>query len=300
MKLNLRSIDLNLLTIFDAIMSCGQMSKAAEQLHMTQPAASHALKRLRQTFNDELFIRTRQGMKPTARAIEITPAIREVLAIIIDTLDAGNIFDPRASNRIFRIAFGRYGELNLLPQLLNTIHNFDTEIRIHSHPDEQENGLDLVRDGATDFCFDFIPPEDKRLDFCAFKDEELVVIARKNHPRLNTKISLTQFFSEKHIVMTFGNDRRELLEKFMAEQGGKRQILTEVNQYLATPTVVMQTDGIALVPRGMAEFYLYKDKLSILPLPLALPSLPTYLIWHRANNQDKGHHWLKQRIMECR
>jgi LysR family transcriptional activator for leuABCD operon len=86
----------------------------------------------------------------------------------------------------------------------------------------------------------------------------------------------------------------------MAEQGGKRQILTEVNQYLATPTLVMQTDGIALVPRGMAEFYLYKDKLSILPLPLALPSLPTYLIWHRANNQDKGHHWLKQRILECR
>ncbi|MEX1666571.1 LysR substrate-binding domain-containing protein [Zhongshania arctica] len=299
MKLNLRSVDLNLLTIFDAIMSCGQMSKAATQLHMTQPAASHALKRLRQTFNDELFIRTRQGMKPTARATEIAPAIREVLAKIIDTLDVGNIFEPRESDRIFKIAFGRYGELNLLPQLLNKVQEFDTDIRIHSHTDDQQTGIDLVRDGIIDFCYDFIPPEDKRLDFCPFRNEEIVVIARKNHPRIKTEISLSQFFSEKHIVMTFGNDRRELLEKFMAEQGGKRQILTEVNQYLAVPTVVMQTDGIALVPRGMAEFKLYKDELTILPMPLALPSLPTYLIWHGANNQDKGHHWLKQLILEC-
>ncbi|MFT5032402.1 MAG: LysR family transcriptional activator for leuABCD operon [Bacteroidia bacterium] len=301
MKLNLRSVDLNLLTIFDAIMTQGQMSKAAAQLHMTQPATSHALKRLRQTFGDELFIRTRNGMKPTVRAIEIAGPIQEVLLKIRDTLDVNKHFEPTESERIFKIAFGRYGELNLLPRILGKVNQVQTGISIHSHLDDQETGLESLKDGKIDFCFDFISPQDKRLDYCEFKPEEIVVIARRDHPRLGGKSSITtrQFFDEKHIVMSFGSDRRELLQQFMEEQGGTRKILTEVNQYIAVPTVVMQSDGIAIVPRPMAEFFLYSDRLEIFSLPLALPSLPTYLIWHQAMSQDKGHSWLKGLIMEC-
>ncbi|GAA4096177.1 LysR substrate-binding domain-containing protein [Zhongshania borealis] len=301
MKLNLRSVDLNLLTIFDAIMNHGQMSKAAAQLHMTQPATSHALKRLRQTFDDELFIRTRNGMKPTARAIEIAGPIQEVLLKIRDTLDSNKHFEPTESDRAFRIAFGRYGELNLLPRILEKVNQVQTDISIYSHLDDQETGLESLKEGKIDFCFDFVSPQDKRLDYCEFKPEEIVVIARRDHPRLGTKssISTKQFFDEKHIVMSFGSDRRELLQQFMEEQGGIRKILTEVNQYIAVPTVVMQSDGIAIVPRPMAEFFLYKDRLKIFKLPLGLPSLPIYLIWHRAMSQDKGHSWLKGLIMEC-
>lgn len=301
MKLNLRSVDLNLLTIFDAIMSQGQMSKAAEQLHMTQPATSHALKRLRQTFDDELFIRTRHGMKPTARALEIAEPIQEVLLKISDTLDTSKRFEPTESGRVFRIAFGRYGELNLLPRILEKVNQVQTAISIHSHLDDQITGLESLKDGKIDFCFDFIAPRDKHLDYCDFKPEEIVVIARRDHPRLASKSRITtkQFFEEKHVVMSFGRDRRELLEQFMEEQGGTRKILTEVNQYIAVPTVVMQSDGIAIVPRPMAEFFLYSDQLKIFRLPLDLPSLQTYLIWHQAMSRDKGHSWLKALIMEC-
>ena len=165
MKHNLRSIDLNLLTIFDSIMTHRQMSKAAEQLHMTQPAASHALKRLRLTFDDQLFIRTRLGMKPTVRALEIAEPIREVLAKISDTFDTGQEFDPAASKRAFKIAFGRYGELKLLPSLLNKINEVDTQITIHSHLDQQETGLELTKEAEIDFCFDFIPPQDASFYF---------------------------------------------------------------------------------------------------------------------------------------
>lgn len=249
MKLNLRAVDLNLLTIFDAIMTLGQMSKAAEQLHMTQPAVSHALNRLRQTFDDELFIRTRQGMKPTQRATEIVGPIREALAIVLDTLDSGQVFETEASQRAFRIAFGRYGELILLPQILNKVNAFETAMTIHSHLDSQATGIELIKSNDIDFCFDFVVPEDSRLDYCTFNEQDMVVIARKNHPRLANSISVEQYFSERHVVMSFGNERREHLQQLMSELGGERKILTEVNQYVAAPTVVMQTDGIATVPR---------------------------------------------------
>lgn len=297
MKLNLRAIDLNLLTIFDAIMAEGQMSKAAERLHMTQPAASHALKRLRQTFDDELFIRTRQGMKPTARAAEIAEPIREVLEIIQDTLDTDLAFDPTLSDRPFNIAFGRYGELILLPRLLNKVNEYDTAISIHSYLDDQATGVELVKDGDIDFCFDFVNPEDSRLDSCLFNEQELVVIARRNHPRLSEHITVEQYFSERHVVMSFGSERRGRLQQFMSEQGGTRKILAEVNQYIAAPTVVMQTDGIAIVPRQMAEFFLYKNELTILPFPFDVPPLAIYLIWHKSMNRDKGHQWLKDLIL---
>lgn len=299
MKLNLRAIDLNLLTIFDAIMVEGQMSKAAERLHMTQPAASHALKRLRQTFDDELFIRTRQGMKPTPRALEIAEPIKEALALVLNTLNADQPFDPALSDRPFKIAFGRYGELILLPQILNKVNEVETAISIHSYLDDQATGIDLVKEGNIDFCFDFVMPEDARLDFCLFSEQELVVIARNKHPRLTDSISLEQYFSERHVVMSFGSERRERLQQFMSEQGGTRKILAEVNQYIAAPTVVMQTDGIATVPRQMAEFFLYQNALTVLPLPFEIPALPIYLIWHKGMNRDKGHQWLKQLIQAC-
>jgi LysR family transcriptional activator for leuABCD operon len=298
-KLNLRSIDLNLLTIFDAIMSEGQMSKAAERLHMTQPAASHALKRLRQTFDDELFMRTRHGMKPTPRAAEIAEPIREVLAIITDTFDVDQQFDPSLSDRVFNIAFGRYGELILLPKLLSKVNEVDTDISVHSYLDDQATGIELIKDGDIDFCFDFVAPEDGRLDYCNFHDQELVVIARKKHPRLSASISADQYFEERHVVMGFGNERRERLQQFMSAQGGTRKILAEVNQYIAVPTVVMQSDGIATVPREMAEFYLYKNQLKIYSFPFDMPLLPIYLIWHKAMNRDRGHQWLKQQILSC-
>ena len=237
-------------------------------------------------------------MKPTVRALEIAEPIREVLAKISDTFDTGQEFDPAASKRAFKIAFGRYGELKLLPSLLNKINEVDTQITIHSHLDQQETGLELTKEAEIDFCFDFIPPQDARLDFCPFRQEEIMVIARKDHPRIVNTISTKEFFNEKHIVMTFGQDRSELLEQFMEKQGGTRKILAKVNQYIAVPTTVMQTDGIAIVPKQMADFFMYENKLNVFPLPLSLPSLPIFLIWHKAMNRDKGHKWLKNIILD--
>lgn len=298
MKLNLRAIDLNLLTIFNAIMTEGQLSRAAEQLHMTQPAVSQALARLRATFDDELFVRTRKGMVPTLKARALASPIRDALIQIQEALEANQDFDPRTAERTFRIAFRQYGEISLLPSLLQQVNREAEAITIESVGDDG-NGLEQVREYELDFCFDVAVPEDDRLDSCLCGTEEWVVIARKQHPRLRKSITAQQYFQEKHIILALTGEKKEMVQKTFSVFKSQRRILAEAQQFIAIPSLVMQSDAIATVPRKMTEFVLYRDQLTIMEMPLKLPATPFYLVWHRAMNKDQGHQWLRQMILAC-
>ena len=298
--ISIRTLDLNLLKVFEAVYKQGSISRAAETLHMTQPAVSLALKRLRQAVGDDLFIRASRGMKPTHRAEELAGPVREALALLGEALEQGEYFDATASQRVFNIAFGRYGELDLLPRLLRTLDREGSSIGIQSVLDAGQTGVELVAAGDIDGCFDFVEPDQPQIEYCEFGAETLVVIARKDHPRLKGTISAEQYFRERHVVMTFGNERREMLEGFMATQGGTRNVIAAVNQYLATLPVVMRSDAIATVPQRMAEFEGFAPGLQVLPLPFRIPPLPTYLLWHSSRDGDRGWQWLRERILELR
>lgn len=300
MKLNLRAIDLNLLTIFDAIMQEKRMSRAAESLHMTQPAVSHALARLRTTFQDELFIRTRGGMKPTPKAMLLAHPIRDALLQIQEALEAGEQFDPAVARRTYNIAFAQYGEMSLFPALLNKVNQTAENIRIHSVGETNAEALELLKEGNIDFCFEMQNTKDERLDQCLFSEEEWVIITRKENCRYQKTITAKQYFAEKHIVLALKGERKQLIQRTMDELGGSRKILAEAQQIVAIPSLVMQTDAIATIPKKLAEFPLYKNKLKILPMPFSLPKTPFYLIWHRAMNKDQGHRWMRDLILQCR
>lgn len=299
MKLNLRAIDLNLLTIFAAIMTEKQMSRAADQLHMTQPAVSHALARLRLTFDDELFVRTRRGMVPTPKAQALAGPIMDALTQIQQTLQSAPPFDPLSSQRIFRIAFMQYGEISLLPNLLGQLGGTSNSISIESVSEDHHNPLDRVREFEIDFCFDVEPPKDERLQASLCGQEEWVVIASRQHPRLRQQITPAEYFNERHIVLALHGQRKQLVQQTMQALGGKRKILAEAQQYIAIPSLVMQSEGIATVPKKLVDYPLYRDGLRILEMPLQLPHTAYYLIWHKAMDKDQGHQWMKQRILEA-
>lgn len=296
----LRTLDLNLLKVFDAIYRSGSISGAADTLHITQPAVSLALKRLRETVDDPLFIRARRGMKPTHRAEELAGPIEQALAVVAGALEQGQGFDPLVSSRVFRMAFGRYGEFDLLPSLLGSLHESGARVSLQSVLDQGQTGLELVTSGDIDGCFDFIEPDIKQVSYCPFSQEELVVIARLDHPRLEKSLTAKQYFHEHHVVMSFGNERRELLENFMSARGGKRKIMATVNQYLAAPSVVMHTDAIATVPRGMTTFPGFSRNLQVLSLPFDFPPLATYLLWHKSRDNDPGWLWMKEQLLALR
>jgi len=299
MKVNLRSVDLNLLTVFDAVIQEGKMSAAAQALNMTQPAVSNAVARLRLTFDDELFIRSRYGMSPTPKASELIGPIREALNIIRATLDPSVEFDPASSTRAFNLAIGDYGELILLPALLRIFSECGGDMSIHTYPEHDDESLQLVKQGKLDFFFDYHPPQGDQLDYCAIGEDEVVVIARNNHPQLKGKLTKKDYLAGKHVVLKQGDQSATLLDMLWEDQTlAPRKVMAKVRQYVAMPGLVTQTDCLATVPLRMAEQYAQSYALTIHPFPFNLSTVTSYMIWHRSLARDKGHRWLKNIILD--
>ncbi len=298
MSINLRSVDLNLLTVFDAVMEHGKLSHAADSLAMSQPAVSNAVARLRLTFHDELFIRSRHGMVPTQRANELIIPVRQALKMVQSALSPENVFNPNTSNRTFKLAIGDYGELILLPALLSIFSQYRGALQIQTHPEVNLQSFELVKHGQIDFYFDYKPPIEDSLDYCQIGEEEVVVIARKNHPVFKKSLSHDEYMDALHIILKFHHHSLTMLEDFLRiNKRIPRKVMAEVRQYVAIPGLITHTDCIATVPRKMAEYYATREAINIFPFPFEMEKTPTFMIWHKSMNQEQGHLWLKEQIL---
>lgn len=298
MSINLRSVDLNLLTVFDAVMEHGKLSHAADSLAMSQPAVSNAVARLRLTFHDELFIRSRHGMVPTQRAKELIIPVRQALKMVQSALNPENAFNPNVSNRTFKLAMGDYGELILLPALLSIFSQYKGALQIQTYPEVSKQSFELVKQAQIDFYFDYKPPIEEQLDYYQIGEEEVVVIARKGHPLFKKSLNHDEYMAAKHIILKFYHPSLTMLEDFLrVNKRIPRKVMAEVRQYVAIPGLITHTDCIATVPRKMAEYYASREAINIFPFPFEMEKTPTYMVWHKSMNQDQGHIWLKSQIL---
>lgn len=297
MKLNLRSIDLNLLPIFEAIMEAGQYSRAAERLAMSQPAMSAAVQRLRTTLDDPLFVRTSKGVVPTAKAHEVYKEIHGAMNQLRQGLTGRGQFDPSGSDDSFRIMSGDYFEFVMLPRLLNVLEIQAPKVSIRVQAMDQDPKTQLLH-GHCQMILDAFPISDERIVCEEIMQEELVVIARKDHPLLNKQtMTSEEFFQLKHAVLP--ERGRELpLDKILArtssvrEQVKERIIAVQVGQYSSLLAVVSSSDCIATVPRALAKRYSQSLGLSIYDFPLEVPPVPVYMMWSKAYDQDPALRWL--------
>ena len=185
---NLRSLDLNLLTVFEAIYELGTVSGAADHLALSQSATSHALSRLREACKDDLFVRTRQGLSPTPVAKEMYPAIKQALEALRATLAEASGFDPARSQRRFRISIphpmGPFYALDLRAAAAavapGIVLTFDTV----SRPVDLEDNL---RDGIVDIAIDWLPVALDPFVNRKLFDDQVVLLARSDHPSASSE-----------------------------------------------------------------------------------------------------------------
>ena len=293
---NLRSIDLNLLTIFDAILVHGSISAAAESLHMTQPAVSNALTRLRLTLNDELFIRTRQGMRPTIKALALHTPIQSALQQIASTVQGQTLFDPKTSQRVFRLALNDYAEMILLPPLLEKLQSLQTNMTIRTMPIPTDS-IDALVKNEIDFIFDWIKPELDSIDNRAVGSDEVVVITRSDHPRADKRMTKTRFLKERHVILAQRYREKTVLETLLADRELSRSIIAEVSHNLTMASVVARTDSLAVMPKKLALYFRSLFNIKLHPFPFKKVRFSAYMSWRQANNEDLGHRWLKAQIM---
>jgi DNA-binding transcriptional LysR family regulator len=293
MKLNLRSIDLNLLPVFVAIVEEGQLSRAAQRLGMSQPAVSAALQRLRVTLADVLFTRSSKGLTPTPHARELYAQIQSGLQILAEALDSGQRFEPRSSDRQFSIAAVDYFESMMLGPLLSLLRDHGEGLGVRVEP-QHGDWLRRVLDAEVDFGLDTQMPEDDRLGAEAVSEEALTVVARRGHPNIQGSVSLAQFLDASHVVLPLLERRVLPLDQILGRPGWRRRIGAQVSQYANLLSVASSTDLIATVPLRLANSLADHLSLQVLPFPVPVPPVIIYLIWPKALERDPAHQWFRR------
>jgi DNA-binding transcriptional LysR family regulator len=294
---NLRRLDLNLLTVFEAIYELGTVSGAADRLALSQSAASHALARLRDACKDDLFVRARQGLSPTPSAQEMYPAIKQALDALRAALAEASGFDPGTSQRRFRITIphpmGPFHALALRAAIAaaapSVVLTFDTV----SRPVGLEESLG---DGVVDLAIDWLPVQLDPFVNRKLFDDRLVLLARRGHPSVGLGVAMEELLKAEFVVI---HHRRQIEHAPMAirelfELGIRETV--HVSELLEIPTLVAGTDLVGVFAASMGQLMEQRLGLQVLPLPLELPPVPIYMIWHETRRHDAAHRWLRESV----
>ena len=275
MKSKLRQVDLNLLTVFDAVMQEQNITRAARNLGMSQPAVSNAVARLKVLFNDDLFSRYGRGIKPTARAYQLFGSVHQALQLIQNELP-GSGFDPLKSERIFHICICS----PLDTYLTSTIYN-----RI----EKEAPNIHLVFSSALD----------KNIEH-QLRYDEMVLVASKNHPRIHAPLKESDIYIEEHAVVSL--ERYASFSQPWYDTPDKQSRIAYQGMALVSVlNVVSQTHLVCIAPRWLSEKFADSLELQIMPLPLKRNSRTCFLSWHEAAGRDKGHQWMEELLIDvCR
>ncbi len=291
--MNLRSIDLNLIPVFDAIFTEGNLTRAADRLAMSQPAMSNALARLRAAVDDPLFIRTARGMIPTPRARQMAGQIRQALNLIQTTLERNTDFDFALSDRTFSIAVEDYGEAVITPPLMDWLSRVAPAIQMKIWPGRSRAVREELKSGAVDLAVDYFRLDGQGFSSTHLMTDELVSMVRKDHPLIGETLNLEQYVTLPHVVLA---QNAPMVDRELAKRGLTRKRALQVPHFISMPLIVKSTDFICTLPRRMASVYMEHFPVKMMASPIVFPKIPIYLVWSEAVGSDPGHAWLRDSL----
>ena len=293
---NFATFDLNLLRVLDALFVEQSVSKAAARLRLSQPATSNALARLRQALKDPLFVRSRSGMIPTARAQALRGPLAVTLRQLQDSLGERQAFDPRTARHTFVLVASDHAQLLILPALMRRLAAFPhLRLRVLAPPRdfpvrELEAGeLDLML-GA----FDLAPGDRAPRGFKRqlLLSEGFVVVGRRGNPALEQPLRLELSKPQLHVSPRGGTEGR-----FDRKAGLKRNVVLFLPHYLAAPWILASSDLLAALPERLARRFAQVFPLSVLPLPIEAERLRIQQLWHPSRQSEPAHRWLRAEVL---
>lgn len=294
---NIRNIDLNLLVVFDAVYATGNISHAARQLALTQPAVSNAIARLREHFSDPLFVRSGRGVKPTIRSQQMIAAIRDALRLIRLQIDGEADIDLSTYKRQFRIVVADPLEPLLMPPLLRELDKSAPHVSIITRPASHTKVIDELMAGTLDLaCYPFLASQ-QDIVIVPLMPCEHVILSRRNHPRIGKVLDRETFMSLGQVAMIPELRGHVNIDRDITTRAGARRIVYQVNKAWSAPAIVGSTDLVTILPRRFAEYVAPRFGLAIHQSPVPISEQEFHLMWHEKNTDDPGHRWLRERIL---
>ena len=295
--MHLRDIDLNLLRVFDAVYRQRNGSRAADALVLTQPAASHALTRLRLLLKDPLFVRAPGGVQPTPKADQLAQAVRAALGTLEEALNESAGFDPARSRKAFRIHMSDIGEGRFLPPLMLALRERAPAVRIETLPLPRGEITDALDSGRIDFAFGFLPSVKDTQQVQLLKDC-YVVLLRKGHPftrRRRKAMPLMERLRELEFVAVRTHaDTLRILQ--LSQLQDRLRLTTE--HFMVLPDIVRDTDLAVIMPRNIARGFAREGGYAIVEPEFPLRDFTVSLHWSRRFEAEPGNRWLRALIEE--
>lgn len=293
--MHIKDIDLNLLRLFDAVYRSGNVSRAAELLDLTQPAASQGLTRLRTLLHDPLFMRGAGGVRPTPKAQRLAVPVREALGMLEQALGDTAAFEPAQSQRVFRLHMSDIGEGRFLPELMAALRQRAPGVRVQTQPLARESIAEALDAGRIDFAFGFLPmlKDTQRREL--LKDRYIVML-RKGHPftrkRLAGKALLAALRQLEFVAVRTHADTLRILDLL----GLQDQVRLTTEHFMVLPSIVQATDLAVVMPRSIAQGF--AGGYAIVEPAFPLRDLTVSLHWSRRFESDPGNRWLRALVEE--
>ena len=308
--LNFRTLDLNLLRVFDEVMAERSLTRAARNLSLTQPAVSNALRRLRETLGDELVQRSGQGMAPTPRAVALWPAVREALRQLQTALSP-DVFVAREATLSFVLAMADATAASLIPGLNDTLEQEAPGISLRVMPLTTRDPRQLLETQACDLALGYFPSvlpdltvkaqngEPMPFYFQRLYDSEYVCVMRKDHPLASGELSLDDFCAARHMLVSFSGRPYGFIDESLAALGRERRVVLTVNQFFTAGRVVAHSNLLTVLPRHFVRVTGIARQLALQPLPFAVSPVYVDSLWHRRSDRLGAHVWLRQAVLRA-
>jgi len=308
--LNFRTLDLNLLRVFDEVMAERSLTRAARNLSLTQPAVSNALRRLRETLGDELVQRSGQGMAPTPRALAIWPSVREALRQLQESL-VPNEFVPATANTTFVLAMADATAAEVMPGLVETLDSEAPGVSIRVVPLTTRDPRRLLDEESCDLAVGYFPSlladltaseqsgEPLPFSHQRLYDGEYVCVMRKDHPLATGPFTLNKFCAARHMLVSFSGRPYGFIDESLATLGRKRHVVLTVNQFFTAGRVVANSKLLTVLPRHFVRVTGIADQLVLRPLPFDVAPVHVDAVWHRRSQQRSAHAWLRQAVLRA-
>jgi LysR family transcriptional activator of mexEF-oprN operon len=297
----LQHLDLGLLRVLCTLVRLRSVSRAAAQLHLSQPAISHALARLRSLTGDALLVRQGRSMVPSAFAItladEVEPALVQIEASL---LGRSRALPPAEIDTVFRLGMSDDLQIAVLPTVLAALRAQAPKARVVVTTHHQNSAPHDLRDGKLDLVLAYLeqlPPQAK-VKRVADLDYQ-VLRADVAAPAASAPIDLAAYCARPHLLVSFAADLHGFVDDVLAQLGSRRQVVCSTAQFGALPFLLAGTDLLATVPAHLARALSYHPGLRADPLPFASPRFPLSLCWSATSHQEPAHAWLRRLVEEA-
>lgn len=298
-KINLRLIDTTVLLIFLSLMRHRKATEVAREMGLTQPAVSHALKRLRMLYEDPLFLRRAHGLEPTSLAHELEPKIRRIVRLLSETLEDPEKFDPLSTATDLRIGAFDYELTSVIPKLVAEMRNLSPNIDVQAYPLVYSEALDALVQGRIDLAIGYFDiPQKSEASFVVedLYTEHYVLAGRRDHPLLTANPTLDDMAQVDHLLVSPHGLIRNRVDEALRIQGYKRNIRTVVPSLFSALSIIEKSDLVVTLPERVAQTNGQRFDIVHRPLPIEDGGFQLQAVRHARNANSPLHFWLLENL----